>query len=208
MVKLIVVKEKRAIVEERKANALERIAATSEKKTGNTVKGCASHFEHCLRVFQGQRIPQQGFILAFFIDIMKQCNMTNKPRFYLLPRPIDNEQFQENERKLWVDGTVCEVETCRKLGPFSTFHSYINHWSKAHTKYINILKCSVCHENFVFENKGKQPIRTHRDPILEVQEKENIFYVEPGHCVPFRLGAPEERKRKNLEEEKALAQRK
>lgn len=34
MVKLIVVKERRAIAEERKANALERIAATSEKKTG------------------------------------------------------------------------------------------------------------------------------------------------------------------------------
>lgn len=30
--KLIVVKERRAIAEERKANALERIAATSEKK--------------------------------------------------------------------------------------------------------------------------------------------------------------------------------
>lgn len=62
------------------------------------------------------------------------------------------QQFQENERKLWVDGAICEVETCRKLGPFSTFRKYINHWSKVHTKYINIFKCSVCHKNFVIQN--------------------------------------------------------
>lgn len=63
----------------------------------------------------------------------------------------------------------------------------------------------MCRKNFVFQNKGKQHIRVHKDAILEVQEKENVFNIEPGHCVPFRLGARVWRKRRDLEEQKALA---
>lgn len=64
---------------------------------GSNIKGKKEDFDHHLGDFQGRSIPQDGFTLQIYINSMKACNMTVKPRLYLLSKMKD----EENEDESW-----------------------------------------------------------------------------------------------------------
>lgn len=116
----------------------------------------------------------------------------------------------EPDRKQWgTSGMECEVPHCQPLGKFPSFRKYINHWLKVHRKSIPLFKCSICLKKFSVHAKGKSHLKSHgtQRGILEVMDVPNHFYIDPGMCVPYRLGSKEERATE-LQKRKMEAQKK